>query len=374
MAITATALNQALQALSACGGGIYTLPKGQYTIDQTIIIPEGVVLRGEFFTMPMGTRRFPISLPVQNIIPSQIYQVGTCFNVTTTAPAVKIVGDMAGIEGVTFYYPNQSETAVTYYSASILVDSPTQAYVMGAQIRNILFVNSYIGVEAGTGQSFIGQMSIEGLRGQPLYRGIIIDKCVDVTRIKDIHFWAFWSSIAYIEMCRIGAIALRLFYSDWIIVDDFFGYGYPIGIQFVENATGGLTNGLFSNIQCDASGIALDIYAISRASLMFSNCNFVSTLAPFANDPRFSHLMTLPIWVHNSTRSDAPFASLMLQNCSFWGDYTTGIVWEHPGKLFISSSHMKPATQNFFITNGNVRATGCHFETANVANARLQVV
>lgn len=366
-------INQALQDLASEGGGVLQLCRGQYWIDQPVIVPENCVIRGEFHSMPMGTPRFPMSTP-GSVNTDLSYRRGTCFNVTTRQNAVRLEGDMSGIEGINFYYPEQSPIFPQFYAASVAVDSPNQSYLMGCQIRNVLFVNSFIGIEAGLGNSHIGQLSIEGLRGQPLSVGVAIDKSLDICRVKDIHFWCYWNAEAYQWMNRYGGVSMRLFRSDWQVVDDFFSYGYSIGIQFLRGSTG-VTNGLFSNIQIDAAGVPLDIYEFSEVGLQFSNCNLVATHSPFAGDPRFAHQVTIPIWAHAKPPLGTPtIPTIMMNNCSIWGDLSTVVLWEHPGELLLSGSRFAPATvQNFGITNGIVKASGCSFQTPNSPNPRLMI-
>ena len=80
---------------------------------------------------------------------------------------------------------------------------------------DVLLVNPYQAVDFGTLSA--GRHYINGLYGQPLYRGLFIDQCYDVGRIENVHFWSFWGgwdSPLY-AFIRSEAIAFILGRADW---------------------------------------------------------------------------------------------------------------------------------------------------------------
>ncbi|TWI52991.1 hypothetical protein IQ22_02826 [Pseudomonas duriflava] len=75
--------------------------------------------------------------------------------------------------------------------------SPTQADFdfdinnADVSIEDVTMLNPYKGIRLVNGS--FGRLTIRGLRGQPLSRGIVIEESYDTCRVIDVQFWPFWS-------------------------------------------------------------------------------------------------------------------------------------------------------------------------------------
>ncbi len=123
-------IQSALNYVSSLGGGTLYISSGKYLISSQIHIPSRVTLVGEF-----------------NGPDADDY--GTVFLCTMPHSGTDIVAESAqivvfsnaGINGVTFYYPNQDVTSVTTYGYTVYA-----YHNLAASLSNLLFINSYNGI------------------------------------------------------------------------------------------------------------------------------------------------------------------------------------------------------------------------------------
>ena len=139
------------------GGGTLYIPSGKYLLASQITIPSRVTLVGEF-----------------NGVNANDY--GTVFLCTKSynsgnsmsENAQIILGSNAGINGVTFYYPNQNINSVSTYGTTIFIANND-----AANLANLFFINSYDGIAINTPTTGGGELAnIENLYGTFLHSGI----------------------------------------------------------------------------------------------------------------------------------------------------------------------------------------------------------
>src|SRR5207253_5025366 len=95
-------------------------------------------------------------------------------------------------------------------------------------IRNLLIVNPYNAVDFGTKAS--GRHYINGLYAQPLKTGLFIDKCFDVGRVENVHFWPFWRDDKKLEAWTAkNATAFVIGRTDWEYMNNCFCIFYATG-------------------------------------------------------------------------------------------------------------------------------------------------
>lgn len=152
----------------ACGyynGGTVYLPAGTYKITSSLSIQSTVTLRGEFDPNCLKTGNF-----------------GTVLSIEHTDAAVNMMKG-TGIQGISFYYPNQS------------IKNPTETdYTIKCNIgvhtlQDICFINSYKGFQFGqrSGGGY-GKFYFKNIHGTALYQGVAFESGADAMYGSDIYF------------------------------------------------------------------------------------------------------------------------------------------------------------------------------------------
>lgn len=329
------AFQAALDEVGAQGGGIVYAPRGNYLVATHLAIPDHVTLEG-VFTVPTAWSQ----------------------NQGTTLLAVEGEGSEEGspflslglnstLKGITVYYPNQDDPAdIKPFPWCIQGRGPDNASIV-----DCLLVNPYNGVDFATNNS--GRHYIRNLYGQPLRRGIVIDKCYDVGRIENVHFWPFWnwSTPELQEWMAANSEALVFARTDWEYVFNVFVFGYHIGFRFTESPSGAC-NGNFVGIGSDASQYAVYVDQCQGMGLLIVNGEFV---AMQGEEP-----IAVYIGPDNS-------GSVNLSNCAFWGPSRQLLRQEGIGTTTLSSCNFlgwdsrgegRPALE---VLGGQLTVNGCNF-------------
>lgn len=282
-----TAFQAALDAAGADGGGIVTAPRGNYLIATHLAIPDDVTLEG-VFTVPTAWS--------QNLGTTLLAVEGE--GSEEGAPFLSL-GRNSTLKGLTVYYPKQDDPKnIRPYPWCVAGRGADNSSII-----DCLLVNPYNGVDFGTHNS--GRHYIRNLYGQPLRRGVFIDKCYDVGRIENVHFWPFWnwSEPALQQWLAENGEALIFGRTDWEYVLNTFVFGYGVGYRFMATEAGSC-NGNFLGIGADASGIAVLVEQCQGMGLLITNGEFVAMQGP---EP-------ISVVVKDTCAGD-----VSLQNCAFWG-------------------------------------------------------
>jgi hypothetical protein len=132
------AIQSAINAASAAGGGSVVLNVARYFTAGTLVVPAGVVLCGPF--------QGPFD--VNGINPAVTAVAPTLLITNTSGPFLTLQGVGAGVTDVFFHYPNQvatSAAAPNVYPYTILVNAP------GTKIARSTVTNAYnfLDIESG---------------------------------------------------------------------------------------------------------------------------------------------------------------------------------------------------------------------------------
>src|SRR5208283_901251 len=328
------AIQAALNAVGSSRGGVVFLPRGSYLIKTHLVIPAGTSLVGVAHAPQRYTDKSPGStlLAVEGAGSTE----GTAF--------LTLEGPNSTLDGITVLYPNQ-----------VVADAPI-AYpwtVRGGagdniSLINVLLVNPYQAVDLATQGG--GRHYIRGLYGQPLFKGIWVDKCYDIGRIHDVHFWPFWSldkKILDFTMARATAYIFQR--SDWEVVENVFCWGYRVGIE-LSASKDGATNGQMTDVDLDSVDIGIDARATQQQGVTFSNL-------AVANDNRGRDHIAIwgrgapegaapPRQVNGPDSTEANPAVLFIRGGSFWGQLNRVVKWENPGAISLSDSRLNPWVLN----------------------------
>lgn len=215
------AIQRALDAAGKQGGNVVLLSTGRYLVGSSLHIPIGVTLE--------GVSRAPMSsdgLGRGN---------GSCLLAVggkgkpDGEPLFSLYANST-LCGVSIFYPEQTFPPVEY---------PWTIRQRGSNVSlvNVLLINPWQGVDFGTYPG--GRYYIRGLYGQPLKTGLFIDKCYDVSRVEDVHFWPFWRNDAKTNSFTTReATAFRIGRADWLYMFNCFAIFYKIGYHFVHTPSG----------------------------------------------------------------------------------------------------------------------------------------
>ena len=226
-------IQYALNTIRGMGGGTLYIPAGKYLLNNQLLIPSRVTLVGDF-----------------RGIDSDDY--GTIFlcnkaydnNASTQNNAQVYVYSNAGINGVTFYYPNQDIASVTEYGNTIYV-----ANNAAANLSNLFFINSYKGIAVNEPVAgFAGELTnIENVYGTFLNSGISGYSQTDVGYWNNINMSPSYWANALSEYRCLNSTALTRYTRDnltGLTLGDLDDFGFNkinidnanIGIYFTDES------------------------------------------------------------------------------------------------------------------------------------------
>lgn len=172
------AIQNAINAASAAGGGSVVLNVARYYTTGTLTVPQGVVL--------CGAIQGPFD--VNGVDPAVTTIAPTLLITNTSAPFVTLTGLSAGVTDLLFHYPNQVKTsasAPTVYPYTIEVNNAVAAKVVRSTVTNAY---NFLDIQLGRTMAqdlFIGAFNI----------GINIDHTQDFVTLHNLHHGVFWDEV-----------------------------------------------------------------------------------------------------------------------------------------------------------------------------------
>jgi len=288
-----SAFQRALDAAHHDGGGTVHAPPGRYLFRGTLMMPEGVTLRGSFSCAPShnGFRDKDQPKPGDD---------GTAFLVDSNRGSEDgtpflTLNTNSSVCGLSVYYPEQRTDAEPIpYPWTIAMRGKNPA------VFDVELLNPYQGIDASKNERHY----IRNVTGQPLRRGVWVDAIYDIGRIENVHFNPWWNSHSpvYQWQTRNGE-AFIFGRSDWEYVLNTFCFGYRVGYKFVETSAGGC-NGNFLGIGADDCSRAILVEQAAPYGLLIANGEFTSF---HGDDPTMVEV--------RSTNKGV----LRISNSAFWG-------------------------------------------------------
>lgn len=266
------AFQAAIDAASAVGGAIVLVPAGRYLFKGSLLLKEAVTLQG-VWSAPARPQNIAAEgeRPAYN---GSVLLVTGGKGEENGEPFIKMSASST-LQGVTIFYPEQAgrNPPIPYpWTVQGLAGD-------NVSIIDVLMINPYSAVDFGTFPS--GRHYIRGLYAQPLYRGLYIDRCLDVGRVENVHFWPFWTGgqNPVDEFTMQHGIAFVLGRSDWELMTNCFCISFSIGFHFVNSEAGpdepyaGPGNYLITNGGPDLCQQAIRVErAQGHAGVSFVNC------------------------------------------------------------------------------------------------------
>jgi hypothetical protein len=324
------AIQSALDAVGAGGGGSVFLPAGTYLVKTHLVVPAGTSLVGVGRAPELFADKAP----------------------GTTLLAVEGAGHPDGPAFLTLQGPNSVLQGLkVLYPDQVVAERPV-AYPWtvrggegdGASIIDVLLVNPYLAVDLATQGG--SRHYVRGLYGQPLLKGIWVDRCSDIGRIHDVHFWPFWSQDKRVlDFTEANATSFIFQRADWEVVENIFSWGYHVGIELSASKEGS-TNGQMTDVDLDGVDIGIDARSTQQPGVSFSNL-------AIANDSRGTS--RIAIWgrggadagsqvrhLNGRDFTEPNTVVLFVRGGSFWGQLDRVVRWENPGLVSLSDSRLVP--------------------------------
>lgn len=368
------AFQNALNAVNnpgAPGGGVLYVPSGVYVFSNSLTIPAGVTIQGDWSDWSQAT----------NGVTGTVFEVYAGAGQSNGTPFITING--GALKGVSIWYPNQNAANIAPYPFSIYI--PNDDVV----VQDVALINAYQGISANNCAKHV----ISDVFGTPLYTGVQVDGEYDISHQENVRFSPdFWpasklpgapaSGGPQATWMRANGVAERLYRCDGEGCMDVAISGYNIGFDALVSANGApdasFYGGYISNCATaylDQSGggntgeeftcftldgdVAVDRNTTSAASAYFHTCQIIG------HSGRSIH------------QTGGNSSTMQFQNCA-----VTGTVQVDGGIAnFVDSSFSVAATSNHCaMASGAYYAafTGCTFTPArkmsNAADARRLVL
>lgn len=368
------AFQNALNALNnpgSAGGGVLYVPSAVYMFSNSITIPPGVTVQGNWTDWSEGT----------NGVVGTLFKVYVGAGQSNGTPFITI--NSGALKGVSIWYPNQDPANITPYPFTVYLPEDD------AVVQDIALINSYQGISAYNCAKHV----ISDVFGSPLYTGIQVDAEYDISHQENVRFSPdFWSDSylpgapaiggPHANWMRANGVAERLYRCDGEGCMDLGISGYNVGFYALESANGtpdaSFYGGYISNCATaylDASGgantgeeftdftldgdIAVDRNTANDASAYFHSCRIAGHAG---------------ISIHQTGGNSS---TMQFQRCN-----VSGTVKVDGGIAnFVDSSFSVAATSNHCIMgSGAIYAafTGCQFtpvrKITNSADSRRLVI
>ncbi|MDR0575672.1 MAG: discoidin domain-containing protein [Tannerella sp.] len=264
-------IQELLDRLGSAGGGTLYLSAGKYKIERQLLLPKGVVLRGDWIKPEKGEA-------VQGTVLMAYYGQGS----EDEANAFITMEPSTGLFNLSIWYPEQNPEDIQPYPPSILYGKRGYWGNDYCNVRNVTLVNSYTGVVVSRNNGG-GCPNIFNLYGTPLSRGIEIDNIADVGRLDWIDFSPdYWANSglpgapakgsSYKSWIRENGTGIVMRRNDWSYTCHAFVDGYNYGFYAAESvpSAGTKPNGHNYGLHFENCGTGIYISAIADAGIMFT--------------------------------------------------------------------------------------------------------
>lgn len=353
------AIQNAINAASARGGGTVFVPQGRYFLAGHLDLPAHVTLRGvsEIPDTP-DDNWGSVLLAVEG----QGQADGTPFITMNRASVLR---------GLTIFYPAQKEPVPVAYPWTVRGSGDN------ISILDCLFVNPYQAVDFGTHPC--GRHFIQNLYAHALYRGLFVDQCFDIGRCTNVHIWPFWSQDEkHFEWLRENAVAFMFGRTDWEYMAGCFCIFYKIGYHFADFGHGP-GNVLLTNCGADVGNVTAQVDALqSHAGVTFVNAQMNGTLQVAETNEGPVKFTASSFYGSGKTDSNAILAGsgrVSFDNCHFtWWDQNNRnapSLRVKSGTLGISNCEFFGAKHHIVLENEvrNASIMGTHFRgTSRITN------
>ena len=259
---SSAAIQQALNAAKAKGGGVVYLPEGKYRCNTALAIPSGVTLRGEWLPPGETTAQTP----------GTVLMVYTGGITVSQAPFISLKTG-GGLRNLTVFYPGIANGNIREYSPTI-AETPSggsDSYT----VMNVTVLGGTVGFDAATAWSELHML--QNLYFSCLSQGVRVNDVTDIGRIERMYIsprYLLENTIqplsaevketltAYFADHADGLVIQR---SDWQYVYGLFAEGLHRGVVFLpyydasDNDRKRGSNGQMFKVEIADCGTAFDV-------------------------------------------------------------------------------------------------------------------
>jgi len=231
----APAIQAAIDAMNAAGGGVLEFGARVYRLASPVIIDSvSIIFQGAGFTEGSNTAD------------------GTWFSITTTGftPFTFTGGGARGsaVRDIAVRQVHSATQDASWAPTDYDFVFRVQDCLGLVEFRNVFFASINRGIWCDNS----GRLNIEGLRGQVFTTGIEIDRSYDTCRIQHVHFWPFGTAdddVVRWQQQYCDAIVMRRV--DGIFLDDLFVLGARSMLRFASSASGSAKKFYVGNLYSD---------------------------------------------------------------------------------------------------------------------------
>lgn len=281
------AIQTALNDIATWGGGALYLSDGKYVINGGLIIPKGVILRGDWKKPVKGE-------PIGGTI-----LMGFAGRGDVNSSPLLTLESASAVMDIAIWYPEQNPDNIVAYPPSILFGKPGYWGNDFANAKNVTFVNSYIGLmysRTNTG----GCPIVNGMYGTPLSVGVEIDNIGDVGRIENIDFSpSYWASSGLTGSPAAGSAFANWIYehgtgivmrrNDWSYTTyvhvEKYNKGILLGYSMSAGSEGFTPNGHYYDLTFKDCKTAVYAEAVNDVGLLCSNLKIQNCETGFSFRP-----------------------------------------------------------------------------------------
>ncbi len=345
------AFKAALSAARVTGGTVY-VPQGEFYVYEPLIVPSGVELRGIY------------DVPTHPVTKGSI--ICTTYGKNNEdGEAFISLEEGAGINGISFYYPEQNYSDFIPYSWTV------QSKGKNCWAINSVFINSYNALDFGTYRSdghYINYVS-----GSPLRRGVFVGNNDSNGWVENLqfnpHYWKR-ANISILDETNSDLLNNALNYSlESMIFGDnasehvlgTFGYAAKDLLVFKDQGNGG-TNGIFighGSDGCRNALVAEELDCVVMINSELVSMNYTEDMHHIVMKPTVTGTLAqfnMTAWAQPLDSSikiesgNLIIAQLFYHNL----ENTTNIAEVNGGTLYMSSS-MLPVKDVHFKVKGTGR-------------------
>lgn len=339
----APAIQKALDRARKKGGTVYA-PPGDYVLQNELLVPTGVELRGSF-DGPHHTSDHS----------GAHFIVRTGKNQPDGIPLIRLEKN-SGIKGLSIYYPDQVWNTTSYIPYPWTI----QGLGPGVWVKDMVLVNPYQGIDFATFDSR-GHF-IDYVAGSPLVTGVYLSNNAGEGWSQNIQFIPhYWARSTYENKPDRGETlrantqksltGIKYGYNANERMLQNFVYGAHFGIRYIHQENMGGSSGISMAQGVDGSEIALCVDG-------GEDLEFINTqLVPLGESDQKRTIL-----VSKSFSGTARFF-----NSIFWGQPERSVEIESGKLVFQQTNHTaKQGDAAFYITGGSAALTANRFSDPGI--------
>ena len=299
---SAPALQAAIDASRALGGGTVYIPEGTYRLEQPITLHTAVTLRGEWVSPEDATADLHLGTVLQLFVGK---------NDPDGTPAITMKA-CSGIQCMTMFYPEQRYDAPVPYSPAVRQDG-----VDSITLENVTMINPWRGVQCGPDANelhFLHNVYIT-----PMNVGFFMDMTTDIGRMQNLNikpdYYARYLPDTDLDALRSymlsSATGVFMARSDW-------EYGYEIHVEWchigflITSFTNSGPNTQLSGLRMYNCDIGFHLIDVNPYGVALSDSEIICDrplTAAIVGDTRFKTVMQV-----NGCELRGPYAHMVDQN------------------------------------------------------------